>query len=316
MTVQFLDVIADVLVKKYGVRVIMTTHSPSTVALAPEGSIFQMERGGKEVKKVERRDDVLAVLTSGLVTVSKASKFCFVEDEDDVSFYDVVRDILTDYGPSKDPFSLRPSPSLAFIAASVGQGYQKLSGGSSIAIKWVEKLDADPLRSTFLGLIDKDRGNRSTDRIKVIGRYSFENYLLDPANIFGLLLESGKAPVVEGLSASPGDEHLLRTQSNGILQAIVDTIASLMEATEPTLKGGLNVSVTYTRGQKITLPSWVLDYRGHDLLQVAQRAFGGVKLINRPRLLNTLRRVRLIPFELAAVLAELQGIELTPEAVS
>jgi hypothetical protein len=41
MTVQFLDVIAEVLVRKHGVRVIMTTHSPSTVALAPEHSYFR-----------------------------------------------------------------------------------------------------------------------------------------------------------------------------------------------------------------------------------------------------------------------------------
>jgi ABC-type ATPase involved in cell division len=40
MTTQFLDVISEVLVNRYGVRVIMTTHSPSTVALAPEGTVF------------------------------------------------------------------------------------------------------------------------------------------------------------------------------------------------------------------------------------------------------------------------------------
>src|SRR6201999_232657 len=38
MTQQFLDVISDVLVSKHGVREIISTHSPSTVALAPDGS--------------------------------------------------------------------------------------------------------------------------------------------------------------------------------------------------------------------------------------------------------------------------------------
>ena len=40
MTKQFLDVIQKVFVQDKGVKVILTTHSPSTVALAPEEAIF------------------------------------------------------------------------------------------------------------------------------------------------------------------------------------------------------------------------------------------------------------------------------------
>ena len=103
MTTQFLDVISEVLVGKHGVRVIMTTHSPSTVALAPEGSLFELERGAKTVKKVTNRQDVISILTAGLITVSRSTKFCFVADEKDVEFYEAIRDLLTDYGPSQDP---------------------------------------------------------------------------------------------------------------------------------------------------------------------------------------------------------------------
>lgn len=75
MTVQFLDVISEVLVRKHGVRVIMTTHSPSTVALAPEGAIFQMERGGAEILPVADRAAIISILTAGLVTVSRATRW-------------------------------------------------------------------------------------------------------------------------------------------------------------------------------------------------------------------------------------------------
>lgn len=307
MTVQFLDVISEVLVRKHGVRVIMTTHSPSTVALAPEGAVFQMERGGAEVLPVTDRPAILSVLTAGLVTVSRATRFCFVEDEDDVAFYNAVLEILTDAGPSRDPCAIRDTPSLVFIPASVGRGADKISGGKSIVEKWVEKLDAAPLTTTFRGVLDRDAGNRPTDRIKVIGRYSFENYLLDPVNVYGLLLGNGSAPSVDGVTVTPGDEHNVRTLSATSLQAISDTITAKVEGQNPGLVSTPRVQVEYTRGMMIDVPKWVVDHRGHDLLPIYQSAWGGTRVITPPSLTKTLRRVRLLPKELAALMSDLQS---------
>ncbi len=307
MTVQFLDVISEVLVRKHGVRVLMTTHSPSTVALAPEGSIFQMERHGPKIEQVTDRAAMLSVLTAGLITVSPATRFCFVEDEDDVAFYNTLLDLLTDTGPSKDQCAIQPSPSLAFIAASVGSGSTKVAGGSTIVTKWIEKLDAPPLTTTFRGVIDRDARNQPSARIKVIGRYSFENYLLDPPNLFGLLLENASAPAVAGVYVSSGDEHTLRTLQSSSLQAISDAITAGVEAAESKLSGAPRVNVDYTNGVRLTVPNWVIEHRGHDLLQIVQRAWGGPQLVNPPRLVKALRRVRLIPRELAALYADLQS---------
>lgn len=306
MTTQFLDVISEVLVNRHGVRVIMTTHSPSTVALAPDGSVFQLERGAAAVVKVDQRPEIISVLTAGLVTVSRATKFCFVEDEEDVIFYEAVRETLMDQGPSRDPMALRPSPSIAFIPASVGTGKEKTSGGYTIVIKWVSKLDADPLDRTFFGIIDRDVANPACGRIHVLGRYSFENYLLDPLTLFCLLLEEGVAPSVPGAQISFGDEHLLRSKSDSLLQAIADQITARMEAAAPGLATTATSHVTYTVGRQITVPSWVIDHRGHDLLQIAQKAFGSPRFINLPRLTKALRRGRLVPNELATLLARIQ----------
>jgi hypothetical protein len=307
MTQQFLDVISEVLVNKYGVRVIITTHSPSTVALAPDNSVFQLERGATSILPVSSLSDIISVLTAGLVTVSRASKFCFVEDEDDADFYETIREVLSDYGPSRDPMALRMSPSIAFIPASIGMGASKLSGGSSVVAKWVNKLDAEPLDRAFLGIVDQDNRNASSPRIRVIGRYSFENYLLDPLVIFALLVEEGVAPIVTGLKISAGDEHLLRTKESASLQAIADVVCTELEGADPSLAGHPRSSVSYTTGQRIELPNWVLTHRGHDLLPKAQRIFGGPRLINQKRLLKAVRRCRLIPKELAVLLAEIQA---------
>jgi energy-coupling factor transporter ATP-binding protein EcfA2 len=307
MTQQFLDVISDVLVDKHGVRVIISTHSPSTVALAPDGSVFQLERDGHTIVPITSRSDIVSVLTAGLVTVSKASKFCFVEDEDDVNFYDTVRDILMDSGPSKDPMALRPSPSIAFLPASIGTGPSKIAGGSSVVAKWVNKLDAEPLDRTFLGIVDRDDGNLSGPRVRALGRYSFENYLLDPVVVFALLSENGSAPPISGLTISSGDEHLLRTQDETALQKIADAICGRLEAIELILAPSSRTIVTYTTGQCITVSDWVLSHRGHDLLPKMQKVFGGPSLVNPVRLLKALRRCRLIPKELATLLKEIQN---------
>jgi energy-coupling factor transporter ATP-binding protein EcfA2 len=306
MTQQFLDVISDVLVNKYGVRVIISTHSPSTVALAPEGAVFQLERDAPSVVPVTSRAEIVSTLTAGLVTVSKASKFCFVEDDDDVSFYNVVRDVLSDAGPSRDPMALASAPSIAFVPASIGSGSSKIGGGSSVVAKWVNKLDADPLLHTFVGIVDLDQGTVASARIKVISRYSFENYLLDPLVVFALLSEDGRAPAIPGLSITSGDEHLLRSKDSRTLQIISDMICTQFEAAEPSVSSLPKIEIAYTTGQTIRASQWVTSYRGHDLLPKIQKVFGGPGVINQVRLRKAMRRCRLIPVELATLLREIQ----------
>lgn len=306
MTVQFLDVISEVLVRKHGVRVVMTTHSPSTVALAPEGAVFEMKRSEFEVHLVTDRAAILSMLTAGLVTVSRATHFCFVEDEGDVEFYNAILDILTDAGPSKDPKSIRDIPSLVFIAASVGRGIDKTPGGKTIVEKWIDKLDAPPLTTTFLGVLDRDNANQASARIKVIGRYSFENYLLDPINVFSLLLDNNTAPTISGLKITSGDEHTLRSLPNADLQAITDIITSRVESLNSSLVAIPRVQIEYTRGMRVEAPKWVVDHRGHDLLQMYQQTWGSPQIINPPKLVRALRRTRLVPCELATLYADLQ----------
>ena len=306
MTVQFLDTLVEVLVKRHGVRVIMTSHSPSTVALAPEGSIFRLDRGATVVQPASRTE-MISVLTSGLITVARTSKFCFVEDVDDVDFYETVYGVLTDFGPSKDPQALNPGVPIAFVPVSIGKGATRQSGGKTVVDKWVAKLDAEPLSSMFLGIVDRDAGNMAGPRIFVLERYSFENYLLDPVNLFALLLENGTPPVVPGLTITPGDEHRIRTLDVGSLQAIVDTVCQLAKLAEPSLSGG-PVPIRYTNGVDVQAPSWVIDHRGHDLLPIAQKAFGGHSLVSPPRLRKALQRSRMIPTDLASLLARVQEV--------
>lgn len=310
LTRQFMSILKDVLVDQYGIRVILSTHSPSTVALAPEGSVFEMFREQPRIVPSPTVSHTVGLLTSGLMVVSKETKFVFVEDEDDVLFYGTIWEILTDVGPSRVPNGVPPTPSVVFLPASIGSGASKQAGGCTVVIKHVEKFDVDPLRELFRGAIDLDDGNTPTDRIRVLGRYSFENYLLDPLVVYASLNEEGQSPVAQGVNISKGDEHLIRNMPQDELQKIADSVLSLVEQnlrlrqflpTHSALQ-----AVTFTNGVCLQYPNWMFTWRGHDLLSAFQACFGGPRVIQFPKLYKQLRRVRLVPVEVATLMRELQ----------
>lgn len=313
MTRQLMDVLHKVLVKQHHVRVILTTHSPSTVALAPDNSVFEMRPRHRDpslprISLASSKADVIGRLTAGLVIVSHGTRQVLVEDQHDVQFFEAVREILTDYGPTRDPGAIPATPSIVFVAASLGSGKVKIAGGKSVVQQWLEKLDAPPLSEIFRGVIDKDTGNLGDKRLIVIGRYSIENYYLDPLVVFVALIALGTAPTVDGATVSEGTEHVLRTCDSAVLQRIVDAIATLVEPHLGAITAAEKArqEVRFTIGLTLQYPAWVLERRGHDLLPSLQSAFGGPSAITPPRMISAFKRLRLIPSELAAVMRRLQ----------
>jgi predicted ATPase len=309
MTRQFLNVIKDVLVDRYQIRVIMATHSPSTVALAPEGSIFEMYKEQPRIKKSPSNAHSVGLLTAGLVVVAPGTRFVFVEDQDDVDFYSALWELLTYTAGDTTKGLLSRTPSLVFLPASVGTGRNRTTtGGSSVVRQWVDKFDQPPLDQLTRGIIDLDSGNVAAPRVEVLGRYSFENYLLDPLIVYGLLLEDGSAPPVSGVQIAKGDEHRIRDLSAAQLQGIVDEVCAAATRTLQPSCGASESALTeiaLTTGAKIKYPNWMLTRRGHDLLPVFQRAFGQ-RLVTPPNLLRLLLRVKLVPAELLTAMKKLQ----------
>jgi predicted ATPase len=303
MTRPFLTVVKDVLVDRYGVRVIMATHSPSTVALAPEGSVFEMYKEDPRIRPATSTAHAVGLLTSGLVVVSRATKFVFVEDEDDVPFYRTVCDLLIELR------ALEAEPSLVFLPASIGSGAAKVAGGESKVRQWIEKFDQLPLIQMFKGVRDLDEGNAATARVRTLGRYSFENYLLDPIIVFGLLVDQGTAPPVPDVSISQGEEHRIGALTAPRLQSVVDAVVAVIEPKLTGLKPAdrARVQVSLANGIRLSYPQWALGRQGHRLLVDYQNAFGGPRAINTLVLLKMMRRIRLLPDELVDLMRELQG---------
>ncbi len=70
MIKNILNVIQDVFIKN-DVKIILVTHSPTTIALCPEESIYVMNRTG--MNRIEKRDrhSALSILTEGFATLNE-----------------------------------------------------------------------------------------------------------------------------------------------------------------------------------------------------------------------------------------------------
>jgi ABC-type multidrug transport system ATPase subunit len=180
MTQSLLNTIQEALINRHQIKVILTTHSPSTVALAPEESVYVMQK--LEQRRLEKttKDKALALLTAGVPTLSidyENRRQVFVESDYDVKNYEQI------YKKLKDQLILEIS--INFIPAGVG------GKGNCDQVREVVNQLYKCGNKTAYGIIDWDLKNNENERVKVLGygnRYSIENYILDPVLVVAFLL--------------------------------------------------------------------------------------------------------------------------------
>lgn len=304
MTKQFLDVILNVFVRKHNIRIIMSTHSPSTVALTPEDYLFEMSRTEPRLQKSPSKNKTISLLTAGLVTVGPGTRFILVEDEDDTKFYGEVYNyfISNNHISGRVPF--------VFIAAST----TTKSGGKSQVYEWVEKLAKSGLDNVFHGIIDKDHGNPQSSGIFILDRYSFENYLLDPIIVYAALMDKEEQPSLIGINLSLGEEYKLKTLQDQQLQAIADHIHNMVQSHVETHFSDFKqeekelIQVEMVSGQKLYYPKWLVNRRGKTLLNevYGQKVFHS-KNINPSSLMRAFRKIHFIPKDLQSLYLALEN---------
>lgn len=307
MTRSLLRTIQQTLVEKHNIAVILTTHSPSTVALAPDASIHVMRKLGDARLSQTSKDCALGILTAGVPTLSinyENRRQVFVESKYDVQYYSAL------YERCK-PFLL-PDVSLMFIASAPGG-----NGNCDQVCSIVGQLTAGGNR-TVLGIIDWDTKNSSSAATLVVGegeRYSIENFLLDPVPLgFLLIREKFVQPKSLGLSADMKyvDMHSL---SQADLQALADVIVSKVEGqtTEAEL-----VVFKYVNNQQVVVPKWFAYMQGHLLEERVKSAFPQLKKYHQePDLKMAIVRLvledypHLVPFSVLTLFQQIQRAEYT-----
>ena len=305
---RYLDVLTQQLVAQHGLRIIMTTHRPDTIALCPDESLFELHRshlspaGIQIPTRIEKTsiNRVISHLSGHLFAASPVTRCVLVEDEDDVTFYSILYEACL---PSK------ALPRLAFQPASTRRSAgEKVPGGKTVVERWVTKLRAADLSPLIQGIVDRDQGPEAEPGtgVHVLERYSIENYLLDPIVVYASLLHHKNAAmgeVIVGGHIRPGAEANLAELPDSDLQRISDAILAKVQPylSEPATDDEKAMTeVEFTQGRRLTYPNWFMTRRGKNLVQSFRAAFGPSGSDTKP-LLAALEWVGLVPNEIATI---------------
>lgn len=273
MSKQFLYVLNDVLRKEYNVKIIATTHSPSTIALAPEESVFLLSRNGTDsVINKASKDSAISVLLSGVPALSLSyenRRQVFVESMYDVACYEMIYEKLKD--------KLVPEISISFISSGI-----KGKGDCNHVIEVVTNLVKNGNNSIY-GLIDWDANNDDIGNVFVLGkgqRYSLENYIFDPFIVFAYLWREKELNNSEfGLFDNFGYSEFNRLTDENIQNGIDLIMNKLIKVIDFTKDE--KVKVKYLSSKEFYVPKSYLSMQGHALESALKQCFDCFKRFHR-----------------------------------
>lgn len=304
LTKRFFDVIEKTLVKEQGVKVIMTTHSPSTVSMISEDYLLEMSPDNPRIKKLKSKGYGINLLTEGIITIKANTKYVLVEDRNDANYYNEVFKIL------KSRKKIKDNVDILFIRAS--NEITNTSGGCTVVRGWVEKFINEGIDDIFQGLMDYDNGTNDresitpTDNLHVISRYSLENYLLDPIMVFSSILHENMVINIPGINFSHKDEYRVSKLTKAKLQIIADYIFAEIE---PMLTGlssdeKRKKEIAFINRRKLSYPKWFLNRRGHNLYGLFKSKYG--RAISHDKLILAMIRQEFISKDLGEIFSKIQ----------
>lgn len=262
MVNRWLGAIQHGLVETQGLHCILTTHSPTTVALAPEESLFQMSDGQSGLKSISKQD-ALNALTFGVPTLSinySGRRQVFAESDTDAAIYESVYALIKAHTHCKRE--------LNFLSTGLrDKDNGEFNAGCTIVKQTVDRL-TELGNSSIFGIIDWDGTAVSTDRIKVVAggeRNGIENVLLDPLLVALLLMKERRLPDglqdIDRFTGAPN----LEPQD---LQRLIDAIQMVLFPNETEL-----VEVAYLGEAKGNVFRAYLEADDHDLETVLAEKF-------------------------------------------
>ncbi|HEY4964501.1 MAG TPA: AAA family ATPase [Candidatus Saccharimonadales bacterium] len=258
----------SVLVDKMGIAVIMTTHSPNTVALCNEQALYELKvsRSVHRIEKITQRE-ALTTFSEGLLFVQEDTRLVFVEGKDDIPFYTKL------YQAAFARHELETIPSLKFIAASNARPDH---GGCTQVLAMVPRFAGSSIENLVHGLIDNDNSNSPQQNIAVLDRYSIESYLYDPLIIAtNLLIHDKHRGVISCLDHLSVGEYEKLLSDAELLQTAVDEVVATLKAnnSEVITNSGFSsrpIDVKWLVKNKkqfatYTLPEWFIKLKKADL---------------------------------------------------
>ncbi|CRM14808.1 recombination protein F [Pseudomonas sp. 31 E 6] len=271
MAVSLLATIKNILVDDRHVAVIMTTHSPSTVALAPDESIYVMDLSASRILKVSK-SEALSILTSGVPTLSiffDGRRQVFVESHSDARLYDSL------YQRYKHVLKSERSLTFIEVGRTSSDGHEKNAGCDQV-IRLVDTLSNSGNKSVF-GLVDWDGERPSNDRVHVLSpglRDGIENLLFDPVLLMTLLLRENLGFLIEKDLISKDDNYLtIHSWDNARWQKHIDILQEYVLAV-PLADNDELIYIEYVSGLILQVRKDYLHLDDHELETQIFNRFG------------------------------------------
>lgn len=244
-----IDAIDKSLVKGAGINVIITTHSPATVAMADEKCIFIMRKDEGQPKKVTKHEAVGALTRDirNLRVAVEDRRQVFVENGNDVEYYEKIFNFLNIKFPTT-PYFLAP---------------HNKNGCNCEDVHNVTKFLRDHGNDTVYGIIDYDKRNKSEEFVFVLGdgnRYAIDNYIFDPIYIILLMINENKVPEDAPDYVKCTFRKFAELSQEQIQTAIDHIVKQLgFDITKE------QVDYVVLKGMGFTVPKSFFEYNGHDL---------------------------------------------------
>jgi len=263
MVHRWLRAISEGLVATQGIHCVITTHSPTTVALAPEGALFEMKDGFSGLTKISKQD-ALNKLTFGVPTLSidyAGRRQVFTESDTDAAIYERVYSLIK----SRIDCTLE----LNFLSTGMrNKDGGEINSGCTVVTNIVERVN-EAGNNTVYGIVDWDGSATSSTRVRVIAEGShdgIENLLLDPLLICLLLFKARRAPEgLEDIERFAGADTLAAID----LQRMVDAIQYKVV----TAGSSVLAPVTYLYGATTNVLNGYLTMDDHALEDALRSAF-------------------------------------------
>lgn len=262
-----LKVIKETLVDANRIRVILSTHKPTTVALAPEESIYEIIDSNK-IDKISR-EKAVSILTVGVPTMAFTTDLrqqVFTEAEVDAAaltyFYQTYKSELTS------------DKSLVFLPSGRRTAEGDKDSGCSRVIDLVGRLRENGV-STVSGIIDWDKSNKSSEAVSVLcegTRYSIENLVLDPLILVSLIVRDFREIALQNKIINEEESYPeMLGWDHSRWQSAVDIVSISLFG-----EGFERVPVLYKNGMTLDVPKEALLMRGHDFREKLDNHWNGI----------------------------------------
>lgn len=278
MTKMLIDILKDVFVKQFNIKVIMSTHNPSTIALLDDDSIYQMTNGEETSLKKINKDNALKLLTGFIPTLTidyRNHRQVFVESPTDVEYYQTVYNKLSQV--------IKFDYKLYFMSCAYGEG------NCEQVVKVVNDFQYAGVQTVF-GVIDWDLKNNNKGNVKVHGcdsRYSIENYLCDPLYVSILFIDENFYDFAKELDYYHNSPYSL-PQNKIKAQQAVDLFFDKLCKDDEELKSKYKekIEVCYGNDLKLQLPANFLREKGHNFVNLIRDKFSSLNKYNNDKKLE------------------------------